>query len=203
MANKNLSAIRAIVRQKLRDEFQVDADLEFENDELDIYIADCLDEISEHCPYEVKETLTTTAGSRELDISSIEDLLDGGIDEVEFRVGKFPKQMRSCSIFGNTLTIGTDLYPSADEDVYLYCRKLHQLTESTSTLKPQLERILVLGVTGKAAIAKARTLIDKVNVGGARTPDAMKAWGEGKLVLYLRALEKITTPRGYVNHPRS
>lgn len=200
MGKKTLSAIRAIIRQLLLDEFAADVELEFQDDELDIHIGVCLAEISECSPYEVKETLTTTADSRELDISSIEDLLS--IDEVEYLVGEFPKQMRNCSIFGDTLTIETSLTPAADEDVYLYCKKLHQLTESSSTLKPQHERVLILGVTGKAAIAKARTLINKVVLGGARTPVVMQSWGVGQLALYRAGLNEITEPPVWVDHPR-
>lgn len=201
MGKKTLSAIRTIIRQLLLDEFVSGEEYEWKEDELDIHIGDCLAEISECSPYQVKETLTTTAGSRELDISSIEDLLS--IDEVEYRVGKTPKQMRNCTIFGDILTIETDLTPSADEDVYLYCHKLHQLTESSSTLKPQLERILVLGVTGKAAIAKARSLINRVNLGGARTPSEMQAWGVTQLSLYRAGLNEITEARVWVDHPKS
>jgi hypothetical protein len=116
MSGKPLAAIRAIIRQVLRDE--VAEDLEWEDDELDIHINECLLDISHACPYEVIETLNTTEGSTELDISSIANLLD--IDEVEYPVGKTPKAMRSCNVFGNTLTIETDLSPAANEDVYLY-----------------------------------------------------------------------------------
>lgn len=200
MATKTLSAIRAIIRQKLRDEFQLGEEFEWEDDELDLLIGDCLAEVSECSPYQVKETLTTSVGSRELDISSITDLLY--IDEVEYPVGKFPKKMRDCSIFGDTLTIETDLYPAASEDVYLYCHKLHQLTESSSTLKPQLERVLILGVVGQAAINKARTLIDKINIGGAKTPADMEAWGVGQIALYRVGLNEITVARMFVEHPR-
>lgn len=163
MAKKTLSAIRALIRQMLRDEFvSSDVELEWEEDELDLHIGECLAEISECSPYEKKETVKTTAGSVELDISSITDLLY--IDEVEYRVGKTPKEMRDCSIFGDILTIETDLSPLADEDVYLYCHKLHQLTESTSTLKPQLERILILGVTAKAALSWSNEVRKQITV---------------------------------------
>ncbi len=46
-----------------------------------------------------------------------------------------------------------DRVPSADEDVYLYCHKLHQLTKSSSTLKPQEERVLIKGTVAYAALS--------------------------------------------------
>ena len=198
--SKNLSAVRAIVRQMLRDEFASGTAFVWEDDELDLHIAACLAEISERCPYEVKETLTTTASSKELDISSIEDLLE--VDKIEFRTGQDPPDYRNLGVFGDTLTMDIDFLPAADENVYLYCHKLHQLTESSSTLKPQLERVLVLGVCGNAAIAKAQSQINKVNIGGGRTPADLQSWGINKLVLYRADLRRLTKPRTSRTYPK-
>jgi len=198
--SKNLSAVRGIIRQFLKDEFQAGVDLVWKDDELDLHINDCLAEISEHYPYEVKETLTTTASSKELDISSIEDLLE--VDKIEYKVGQDPQDFRNHSVFGDTLTMDIDFLPSADENVYLYCHKLHQLTESSSTLKPQLERILVLGVCGNAAIAKAQSQINKVNIGGGRTPSDMQAWGINKLALYRAELRRLVKPKTQRRYPK-
>lgn len=197
---KYLSEIRAEVRQFLRDQFASGVDYTWEDDELDIYIRDCLGEISERWPYGTKETLTTTADSKELDISSIEDLLY--VDEVEYRVGYNPQRSRNFSIWGDTLTLDTSFYPEADEDVYLYCAKLHSLTESSSTLKPQLERVLVLGVSARAAQAKARTYINKVNVGGGKTAADLQAWGVNQLALYRQELMRISKPRIFREHSK-
>ena len=198
---KTLSAIRDIVRQRLKDEFVSGLALEWEDDELDLLVFDCISEMSKCSPYEVKETLTTTAGSRDLDISSITNLLS--VEEIEYKVGSTPKNMRSCSVFGDILTMDIDTSPGDSEDVYLYCHKLHQLTDSSSTLKPQLEDTLVLGVCAKAAISKARTLINKINIGGAKTPTEMQAWGTAQLVLYRQELRLITKPRMWKQYPKS
>ena len=148
---KKLSAIRATVRQFIRDEFSSAEEYDFQEDEIDLHIADCLTEISERRPCEVKETLTTTADSKDLDISSIEDLLE--VLKIEYPTGEDPPAFRNCSIFGNTLTMAIDSLPSADENVFLYCYKVHQLTEDTSTLNPQLERVLVAGAVPKLALS--------------------------------------------------
>jgi len=147
--SKNLSAIRATVSQFLNDEFVSGSSQDFQNDELDLHIADCLVEISQRRPYEVKETLTT-ASSKDLNISTIEDLLE--VDKAEFPVGSDPPDYRNVSTFGNTLTIDIDTKPTAGKTIYLYCHKVHQLTESASTLSPQLESVLVAGVVAKAAL---------------------------------------------------
>jgi len=84
------------------------------------------------------------------------------------------------------------------EAVKLYCAKSHTLTESASTLKPQHEDLLVMGTAGKAAVAKARELINTVPLGGARTPADMQAWGLNQLAFFeagLRKLEKTQVSR--------
>jgi len=199
---KNLSAIRATIKQFLRAEFDPDIESEWVDDELDIYIQDCLETISEKRPYEVKDiTLTTTANSKELDISSITDLLK--VEKVEYPVGNEPPDYRNCSVFGTTLRFNYDYTVAGGKSIYLYCWKLHQLTESSSTLSPQIERVLVLGVCAKAATAKARTLINKINVGGANVATALQAWSTEKLALYRDGLRQITKQRGTRLYPTS
>ena len=46
-----------------------------------------------------------------------------------------------------------DLTEYCYEAVYLYCRKLHQLTNESSTLTPRLERVLIEGTVAKVALS--------------------------------------------------
>lgn len=279
MGTKNLSAIRAIVRQVLRDEFDVDdaANMEWQDDEIDIHIGECLLKISRKRPRIVKEALPAIANSRVLDISSIEDLLY--INKAEYPINNYPRDFRniielddeqveisitripttggsgtltgtvtftlaSAAVTGVGTAFTTELKvgyhikkssgtrwyrissitsdtaltlaePSHDtgadtaaktkycyEPVYLYCAKLHTLTEDTSTLTPQLEELLVVGVSGKAAIAKARSMIGEVNVGGGRTPADMQAWGVTQLALFNTGLLEIRTTRTSRVYPK-
>ena len=217
MARKNLSAIGAIIRQKLQDESAGSSTAyTWEDDELDVFIGDCLREISEASPYMVREVLTTIANSRVLDVSDIEDLLY--IDKAEYPIGSDPPDYRNViELDAETVEIDTSLTPAAGgsstlvgtvtfthgsaaitgaatafstalsagylikkstgtrwyrvysiesataltlaepclettgadtvnvtqycyEAVYLFCAKLHQLTEETSTLTALLEK---------------------------------------------------------------
>jgi len=195
-----LSTIRGRVRQVLKDEFSADADLEFKDDELDIYIRDCLQEISEKSPYKNIETLTTTADSRDLDISDIENLM--WIYKLEYPTGSDPRDYRNfIEIDSETIEIDTTSSPAADENVYVYCAKSHELTEESSTLRPQHERLLVQGVSGRAAVAKSRKLIDSINVGGAGTPSAMQAWGLNQLALFKEGLAGLKERRVNREYP--
>jgi len=275
---KYLSAIRARIRQVLKDEFAEGVDLEWEDDELDIYIDDCLQEISERSPYKAVEVKTTIANSRILDLSDIENLL--WIEKLEYPTGNDPGDFRNfIEIDAETIEIDTTLDPSAGgsgtltgtvtftkgsatvtgsgtdfdgeleagyhikkstssrwyriysvdsdtqvtlaepsrdtgadtedatqycyETVYVYCAKLHELTEDSSTLKPQHERLLIQGVSGRAAISKSRELINAINVGGAGTPSNMQAWGINQLTLYREGLRRIEETRTYREYPKS
>lgn len=274
-----LSAIRATARQVLRDEFVSGTDLEWEDDELDIYIGLVLDEMSEYLPYRFTEVLTTIQYSKVLDISSIENLIE--IEKLEYPTGLTPRGYRNfIELDADTIEIDTTLVPKAGgsgtltgtvtftngsaavtgsgtlfstelkvgyhiqkssgtrwyrvysitsataltlaepclettgadtvsvtkycyETVYVYCKKVHTLTESASTLNRQLRRILVLGVTAKAAINKSRSLVNVVTVGGTRAVADMQNWGIGQLSLYRAGLDTVETWNTYKTYPKS
>jgi len=196
MATKTLSAVRTIVRKLLRDQFESAEDYDFPDSELDLHIEDCLVEISQRRPYEVKETLTTTASSKELNISSIEDLFE--VDKIEFRTGQEPPDYRNCSIFGNTLRMDIDFLPSADENVYLYCHKVHQLTEQSSTLSPQLESLLVAGVVAKAAVGWINQFRVHIKEAITRIADVNTSIG-GMSDRITQAIADLTEGRDYIN----
>ena len=197
---KMLSGVRAVVRQMLTDELvSSDTDYAWTDDELDLYINDCLAEIAEYKPYEVKETLTTTANSRELDLSVIDDLVE--VKKVEYPVDEQPRQFRNFSVWGDILRMALDSAPEAGESVYLYCAKYHSLSDTVSTLNPTLERILVLGVSGRAAVAKARAQINAVNIGGASAAANMQNWGLAQLALYRGGLNSLIIPEMSEEYP--
>ena len=190
MAN-NLDGIRALVRQLLRDEFDPSKTLEWQEDELDQYITDVLLDISDARPYEVKETVTLTVNSIEVDVSTIEDLIS--VRYAEYPVATSNPDYRNVTRFGDIVRLVTNRRPSGDETAYLYCHKLHSITESTSTLTPILEKLLVIGVAAKAARARSRTQINKQNIGGTRVAREHLTWAqvqEGKFNSGLRVATK-------------
>ena len=193
------SDIRASVRDTLRDEFEEGVDLEWEDDELDRLIALTLGEIEQKMPYEVKVTtlddglstaIVTTADSKEIDISEINDLIRLRKNKgVEYRTGKNPKQFRNWTRFADVLTMDINFLPSADEAVHLYCLKKHTLTDNTSTLRSEHETVLIQGVTARAAINKGREQLNALNVGGVNVGPRMVTWGNEQLGLYRMALK--------------
>ena len=193
---KAFSAIRETARQFLRDEFLEGKDYTFANDELDLHINECLVEISQHRPYEVKETIVST-GSRELDISSITDLLE--VEKAEYPTGNDPPDYRDVSVFGTTLRLNIATAPTSGANVYLYCHKVHSLTESASTLSPDLEKVLVEGVVAKAALAYLNKMRSQI------VPQTYRwyhDWANNQFMIYQNSLRGITRPRVWEFYPR-
>jgi len=193
MAN-NLDGIRTLVRQLLRDEFDPDRTMEWQSDELDQYIYECLLDISEARPYEVKEKISLTVNSVEYDVSTIEDLM--AVVAAEYPADTTPnRDIRNVTRWGNTVRINTTRRPSGTETAYLYCEKIHSLTESASTLTPELERLLVIGVAAKAARARSRSQINKQNVGGSRVSREHLTWAQVQEGKFLSGLNVVTKQR--------
>ncbi|MGA2669956.1 MAG: hypothetical protein ABSF21_00845 [Dehalococcoidia bacterium] len=160
MGVKNISSIRATVRQLLRDEYLSGSPFEFDDEELNVHIGEVLIEISEYKSQEVRETVVSN-GTKEVDISTITNLLE--IIKVEYPIGSDPQDFVKFTVFGNTLRI-EDTTPALGANIYLYCYKAHQLTESTSSLSPDLERVLVEGTVAKAALAWVNNIRTQTNL---------------------------------------
>jgi hypothetical protein len=176
----------------LRDELQESVDAEFADDELDLHINEVLVEISQKRPYEVKETVESD-GTREIDLSDIENLIGDKVVMVEYPTGNYPPSELKFTIFGDTLTLESE--PTSGEDVYLYCHKVHQLTETSSTLSSDLEKVLIEGTVAKAAM----TWLNKMRV--QIVPSSIRlyqGWVTAQLMLYQNSLNLITRPKVWV-----
>jgi len=260
--SKTRSAIRETARQLLRDEIEDSENPDFADDELDLHINECLIEISQRRPYEVKETLTTCnrsgkatatsashlvdttnsqfvagdvgktvynstdkttakvtaytsssditldtdimvsgesyyifnyggASGRDLDISSITDLIE--VEKGEYKTRQNPQNFRNVKVFGDVLTLDIDSEPNDDEEVFLYCHKVHSLTESASSLSPDLEKVLIEGVVAKAAQAWCAEQMRKDIVAG--SVKLHQNWADKQFVIHRNSLNSITKQR--------
>ena len=199
MAKRYLSAIRGTARQFLKDEYLSGQDYAFKGDELDLHINKCLIDISQVSPYEVKETVVS-GGTKEEDISSIEELIGEKVEKAEYPTGSDPPDYRDVSIFGNTLRINIATTPTSGEDVYLYCYKAHQLTESASTLSPDLEKVLVDGVVAMAALAWLNKMRAQIVPASARW---YQNWAGERFMIYQAGLRDITKQRVWEFYSRN
>jgi len=192
-----LSQVRTLVRQLLNDEMVPGQETDFADDEIDVHIWQVIQEISMVRPRIVWETKQTTAASREIDISSITDLLL--VNKAEWRVGTTPPDYRNV-IVKDSSTIILDILtvPSAAETVSLECHKLHSLTEEDSTLDAQAEHCLLLGASAKVGLAWINTVRGNVKSALALLTDVNGAI-ENMTARITKAVTDLTTGRGYIN----
>lgn len=183
----NLTDMRTIVRRELHDEDA--ANYRWTDDELDRHIARAVKEFSEALPLEQKATISTTSGSREIDISSLSDRVMA--EAVEYPVDKFPKRYQRFSLWGDTLTLLGDEVPDGS-NAYIYYGKLHTLDAVSSTIPPYLEDLIAAGAGGYAAIEWAAYAINRVNVGGTMTPKEFLAWGNERLSYLKTELKRLS-----------
>jgi hypothetical protein len=154
---KYMSAIVDDVRRNVMDDYEDSQSEDFSDDDIKRAVLDTLVRLSEVSPYMVKETLTTTAGSKELDISDVESLI--AIQEIEYPVDREPRILRGWSDRETgKVILDIDYDPSGSESVYVYCRKVHTLDYKTSTLNPQQERILIMGAEAKLILQWTHTI---------------------------------------------
>src|SRR3970282_685119 len=96
----NLSDMRGRLRKDLHDEDP--ANQRWTDGELDRHIQRAVRDFSLSAPLEAKTTLSTTAGSRELSIAGLTDLVAG--EAVEYPTGDYPPTYVPYSVWVSNLT---------------------------------------------------------------------------------------------------
>jgi len=199
------SALRTTIRQILRDE--TSGDYEWEDDELNTYIAIINREVSAASPKIVRdtETFTTTDGSRELDISDIAAALINGphsVIKVEYPTGNYPKTFKNVGVVDNeTIEIKCTASPGDADELYLFYESVHTLTDSASTLNIAEEEALILGVAAKAAKGWARDHMDGINTAGSRAPADVYTWAEREQGYYREKLAALSPWKTIQSYP--
>ena len=182
----NLNDMRSRIRKDLHDEDS--QNYRWTDSDLNRHIDHALRELSLSCPLEAKATLSTTAGSRDLSLSSLSDLVE--IEAVEYPTDDYPPSYVRFSVWADTLTLLMDSLPGDSEDVYVYCGKLHTLNADSSTLAAKLEDLLALGAAAHAAIQWASFATNRVHLGGAETWRNYLTWGQDRLAAFMKGLAK-------------
>jgi len=190
----NLTGMIALVRNDLHDEEE--ANYRWTDAELTRQINRAVGELSESLPLPAKATLPTTAGSWEMDISSLSDRIM--VAAVEYPAGEAPLSYQQFSIWGDTLTI-TSGSQTDGTNCNVYYGVRHTLDSEGSTVPEKYEDLVAEGACGYAAIEQSIFVINRVNVGGAVTPGALLEWGNQKLKNFRQELRRL----GRRNHVRS
>ena len=182
----NLTEMKTIVRRDLHDEDS--ENYRWTDTELERHIARAVKEYSGAFPYEQKAIKATTAGSRDIDISTITARVS--VEAVEYPVGNYPPIYHRFSLWGDILTILSDEVPEGS-DAYIYYGKLHTLDSSTSTIPAVNEDLVAAGACGYAAVEWAIYAVNRVNTGGINTPEEFLNWGRKKLSYFRRELRRL------------
>lgn len=179
-----IDMLRARLRKELHDEDA--ADYRWVDDVLDRHLARAARELSIVLPRESKVSLSTTAGSRDVSIAGIADLVR--VEAVEYPTGAWPPSYAPFSVFQTTLTLLTDGPPAGVEPLYVYAGVLHTLDAGASTLPPATEDVVVGGAAGYAALEWASFATNRANVAGTAAFENYQAWGEERLRQFREAL---------------
>jgi len=134
------------------------------NEDLERHLRHALRELGEHVPREMKTTLSTTAGSRDISLVPLSDRV--GILAIEWKTGKYPPEYQRFAVWQDTLTLLVDPAPTAVENVNVYWHALHDINPEGSTIPAWAEDLLILGAVGHAASEAGTRAINTVNQGG-------------------------------------
>ena len=169
--------LRARLRVELHDEDT--ANYRWTDAVLNRHIDRAVRELSQVWPRERLTTLQTAAGSRDLGVLSLADLVR--VEAVEWPAGQFPPAYVQWSLYQTTLTLLTDAPPAGVEDVSVFWGSLHLVDASQSTLPTVAEDAVVTGASGYAALEWANFAINRANLAGSGAVDDYRAYGNAQL----------------------
>ena len=152
-----LTEMRGLVRRDLKDEDATD--YRWTNDEIDRHIARAVAELSRSIPYEVKATIATTSGARNISITTLTSRIS--VDQVEFPVDNSPRSFQRFKVYGDTITLVGDATGDGT-NAYIYWSQMHALG-STSTIPSYLEDLVALGAAAYALAAQAQYVANQAN----------------------------------------
>jgi hypothetical protein len=166
--------------------------------ELDRAIRKALYRYSEVRPQQAIGTLTAAA-SREYALSTLTGLI--GVERVWWPYDstdpEYPPQWQDFELWDDrtTLFLKSENCPAVGDDplrvFYTKVQAIQNLdSAAASTYPDEDEEVLVLGATAFAAIQRSRYVVDAVNP-SAYTPDLWVRWGQDRLKMFERELERI------------
>ena len=172
-----IATVRALVRKDLHDEDA--SNYRWTDAVLDRHTGRAVNEYSIAAPLEQKSTLTTTAGSRDVSVASLANLID--IEAVEWPVGQFPPARVAWSQWQTTITLDSVNAPAGVENVYVYWLKMHTLDGSSSTLPVAHEELIIEGAAGYAALDWTSFATNRLNTAGDDVWGRYKAFADERL----------------------
>ncbi|MPZ50721.1 MAG: hypothetical protein GEU75_15720 [Dehalococcoidia bacterium] len=179
-----IATLRTRLRRELHDEDE--ANQRWADDTLDRHLTRAVRELSLVSPREQKASLSTAAGSRDVSLSALLDLIR--VEAVEYPTGRWPPSYVQFSIYQSTLTLLTEAAPGGVEALNVYWGRIHTLDTGVSTLPSYVEDVAVTGAAGYAALEWASFATNRANVAGSSAFEGYQAWGEERLKQFREAL---------------
>lgn len=186
----NLTALRTLIRTDLGDTNA--AAYRWEDDILDRHLLRAAAEYSLAAPRQLSITLDTVAGSREVDITAIEDRVN--IESVEYPVAQQPRALRRFNTWGQRLTVEDGMMPDGQPLSICYGAP-HLLDESGTTIPAVHHEIVVAGAAAYAAIEWAALAVNRVNTGEDVTGGYFR-WGSARLAAFQSELKRLHWKNG-------
>jgi hypothetical protein len=168
----DLGTMRTLVRRDLKDEDN--SNYRWQDNEIDRAIVRAVAELSRYIPREMKSSVATQTGSRDIDISALTERVS--IDRVEFPVGEMPRRFQRFVLHADAVTLTGDTAGDGG-DCQIYWGKVHTLDNSTSTIPDHVEDVLALGAAAYALMAQAQYRTDVAGIGGDRADSDYQRWG--------------------------
>jgi hypothetical protein len=183
----SIAAIRANVRKDLHDEDS--AAYRWTDAALDRHIQRAVAEYSLHAPREQKTALTTTAGSRDVSIAALTDLLT--VVAVEWPVGEFPPRYTGVTRWMTTITLDTPNAPQGAETVNVYWLRNHTIDGSSSTVPAIHDDVIAAGAAAYAALDWTSFAVNRINTGGDDVWARYQAFARERLAYFEAELRRI------------
>jgi len=155
---------------------------------IDRHIAKALADYSLASPIEQKSTLTTTANSRAVSLSTLSNLID--VVSVEYPVDKYPPIKPRFEVWSGSLTLLVDECPAATNNVYVFWLKEHSIATNT-TVPTRHTALIALGATAYALLEWANYAPNRINVGGEDVWKDYLTWGQDAMKRFIAELAKI------------
>lgn len=164
-----IAGLIARMRQDLNDEA---TPYRWSDAHLQRHLERTIREYSLSAPREMKTTLATTVGSRELTVGALTDLVR--VEAVEWPMGEWPVRFVRFSVWQTTLTLLTEARGDGT-NATIYWLAVHPV--DASTLPVRDEELIGRGAAGYAALEWANYAIGRVTVAGEETAERYRRWG--------------------------
>jgi hypothetical protein len=176
----NLIEMRARVRQDLQDEDS--NDYRWSDDQIDAAIERTVMEYSLYAPIQCQDDIDTTPADNELDISGLQGLLQ--IESLQFPIGYYQLyQHWAGRLFMKDNGTG--------DKARVRWRKKHTITDTSTTIPPEHDEIIVLGATGYLAMSASVNTVDRAFIAGRCGTISYREWARERLSRYEQQLKRL------------